>query len=271
MAEAVTGAGHRRTGVPCQDAHASVALPGVALTGGALVAAVADGAGSVPFGGDGARLASQAAVAAAASVAAELATPGSAGAALSEGDGAVVTDDVLRTILVGALASARAALEAEALRARCDMRDLATTLIVAIAGDTAVAAAQVGDGAVIVRDEGGALHALTTPRHGEFINETMFLTAPDALETAQYGLWRGAATHLAVISDGLQMLALVMPGAEPHAPFFAPVFAFASGATSALDAAAADAAAAQLRAFLSGPRVGARTDDDVTLLLGVRP
>lgn len=109
LAESVTGAGHRRTGVPCQDAHASVALPGVALTGGALVAAVADGAGSVPFGGDGARLASQAAVAAAASVAAELATPGSAGAALSEGDDAVVTDDVLRTILVGALASARGA------------------------------------------------------------------------------------------------------------------------------------------------------------------
>ena len=57
------------------------------------------------------------------------------------------------------------------------------------------------------------------------------------------------------------MLALKMPEATPHAPFFSPLFRFM--------AQVADEAAAkeQLEAFRCSERVRERTDDDLTLLL----
>jgi hypothetical protein len=108
------------------------------------------------------------------------------------------------------------------------------------------------------------LRAVTTPRPGEYINETTFLSSPDALESAQWGVFHGRATHVAAFSDGLQMLALDMPAGTPHQPFFAPFLRFASEAQSGSDATDA------LVSFLAGSRITARTDDDVTLLLAAR-
>jgi hypothetical protein len=163
--------------------------------------------------------------------------------------------------LVGA---ARAALGAAAAQRGAAIGDLATTIITVVADHELVAAAQVGDGAAVVRDADGGLVALTTPRNGEYANETTFLSAPGALDSAQCALRRGGATHVAALSDGLQMLALAMPSGAPHAPFFTPLFRFASETADGREA------GAQLRAFLAGPRVTARTDDDVTLLLAAR-
>ena len=92
----------------------------------------------------------------------------------------------------------------------------------------------------------------------------MFLTSPGAVDAAQRAAWRGSARHLAVFTDGLQGLALKHPARTPHEPFFAPLFAFAAEARDAHDA------EAQLAAFLSGPRVTARSDDDITLVLATR-
>ena len=67
-----------------------------------------------------------------------------------------------------------------------------------------------------------------------------------------------------MFTDGLQGLALKLPARTPHEPFFAPLFAFAADAGGAGDA------QAQLASFLSGPRVAARSDDDITLVLATR-
>jgi len=143
-------------------------------------------------------------------------------------------------------------------------RALATTLILLVATPVLVAAAQVGDGAVVVGDGGSDLIALTTPQSGEYLNETTFLTAPDALDTAQINVWHGVPGYVAAFSDGLQMLALQMPAGTPHAPFFVPLFQFVARLT---DAAAAQE---QLTAFLRSPRLRTRVDDDVTLLIAAR-
>ena len=71
----------------------------------------------------------------------------------------------------------------------------------------------------------------------------------------------GPATRVALLTDGLQMLALKMPGREPHLPFFDPLFRFAAGEADTA------AAAERLAAFLAGPRVSARADDDLTLVI----
>jgi hypothetical protein len=222
----VQGTRHLREGMPCQDAHAWRVL-----ADGRVALAVADGAGSAPHAAAGSAAAVRAAVDAVA-----------AGASPAD-----------------ALAAALAAVEEEARRLGAAPRALATTLIVAAADAGGVAAAQVGDGALVV-DDGGGMRALTLPVTGEFANETVFLTTPGALQDAQHARWAGRPLHLAAFSDGVQALALRRPDHAPHAPFFAPLFRFA----------AATPDAGELAAFLAGPRVTARADDDLTLLLAVR-
>jgi hypothetical protein len=84
----------------------------------------------------------------------------------------------------------------------------------------------VGDGAAVVGDADNKIIALTTPQSGEYINETIFLTSPDYLSAVQFAFRRCDVSSVAVLSDGLQMLALQMPGGNPHEPFFAPLFRF---------------------------------------------
>ncbi|HEX2204420.1 MAG TPA: protein phosphatase 2C domain-containing protein, partial [Longimicrobium sp.] len=57
LAASVRGTSHERSGTPCQDAHGWVVTPG-----GALAAAVSDGAGSSPRSDEGARWAVDAAL-----------------------------------------------------------------------------------------------------------------------------------------------------------------------------------------------------------------
>ena len=215
-----------------------------------LVAAVADGAGSAPLAEVGAVVSSRAAVE---SACAQLA----AGLVPDDEDG-------WHGLLSLTCSDARAAVEQEAARRSVSPRDLASTLIVVVAAPGLVAAAQVGDGAAVAADPAGGLTALTAPDTGEYLNETTFLISPGALEGLQLRLWRGDVAHVALFSDGLEMLALKMPEGTPHGPFFAPLFRFVGGMADT------EAAGTELAAFLGSARVRQRTDDDVTLLLAAR-
>lgn len=238
-AASVQGAAHLRAGVPCQDAHRWSALPD-----GRLVAAVADGAGSAPHAEAGARAAADAVVR----------SVRDALAAEPHADPAAVLERAFRAALD--------AVEAEAEGRGVDPSGLATTLAAAVAGPERVVAAQVGDGAVVVRGRDGTLHVAgaAAPR-GEYLNETVFLTSPGALESLRAGALEIAPSHLALLTDGLQLLALRMPGYTPHAPFFEPLFRFAA------EEADPERASERLGAYLAGPRISERADDDLTLLL----
>ena len=248
-AASVRGSSHERTGQPCQDAHRSVVLPD-----GTLVVAVADGAGSARLAEVGATVAVRAAVEFCSTAVAKRINH-----SVREND-----DEKCKALLSEAVSTARAAVEAEAAARGAASRDLASTLIVALARPGLVAAAQIGDGAVIVVEAGGGTFAVTKPSSGEYLNETTFLISPGADEQLQLGVWRGAVTSLAAFSDGLQMLALQMPSGAPHAPFFAPLFRFLANQpdeTKACDT---------LSDFLRSPRLRERSDDDLTLVLAVR-
>ena len=240
LGASVRGTSHARSELPCQDAHAWKRLPGCAVA-----LAVADGAGSAAHAEAGARAAARAAVDSLVSSA----------PAVAGGDWTAALDHALGAALV--------AVEDEAKARQVEIRELNTTLIACVVTADSVTAAQVGDGAVIVSD-GGEMRALTAPTSGEFANETVFLTSAGAVDAAQRAAWRGPARHLAVFTDGLQGLALKHPARTPHEPFFAPLFAFAAEAGDARDA------EEQLAAFLAGPRVTARSDDDLTLVLVTR-
>lgn len=213
-----------------------------------LLVALADGAGSAPHGGLGADLATRAALGTMARHCADRTRRSQWQAT--------------REALAEALQAARGALEQEAWTAGFPLRHLATTLLVVLATPEGVAAAQIGDGAVVhgnARQEQWS--CLTRPMAGEYLNETVFLTSEDALDHAQIEHREQPVRELAVFSDGLQMLALDMGKGAPHPPFFRPVFAWLARAGDLVQA------GRDLQAFLSSPRVTERTDDDVSLCL----
>lgn len=238
----VAGSSHEKEGLPCQDA-VKWAIP----ESNVLVAAVADGAGSARFGEIGSKIAVENAM--------EYVTTENRLPAPSE------DDLVWHSFLTAILQSIRTAIAREAEGRRTNLSDLATTVIVTIATPEIVSVAQIGDGAAIVMDREGGISAITIPQIGEYINETNFITMPDALYKAQVLVHRGCITHLALMSDGLQMLALEMPDFVPYTNFFLPLFRFVSGPNDDADA------QSQMFALLRSSRVRERTDDDLTLLV----
>ncbi len=242
LAASVRGASHERTRQPCQDALVwRVCKPGC------LCAAVADGAGSAPLAEVGSSIAARAACDSLETFLAHAPAP--------------PDEPALRKALEGAMAAARKALEDEAKKRECPLRDLATTLCLLVAGPRLAGAAQIGDGAVLAGERTPDLATLTRPASGEYLNETVFLTADDALAQVQYTVRPGAFRQAALFSDGLQMLALKLPDGAPHAPFFTPLFQYLAAAEDLAHA------GGQLQAFLQSPRITQRTDDDLTLLL----
>ncbi|HEY9801823.1 MAG TPA: PP2C family serine/threonine-protein phosphatase [Leptolyngbyaceae cyanobacterium] len=243
VAASVCGTSHIKNKQLCQDAHHWQLLPG-----NVLVAAAADGAGSASQGKVGAMVAVETAI---------------ENLSLKEITRKSLTDDeAVQLLLTDALLAAKKAVEDEAAACKQQPQDLATTLIIAIASPEMVAAVQVGDGTAVAKDRAGNLLALTLPDNGEYINETTFLTSPGALDTAQMRLWREAIVNVALLTDGLQMLALNMVVGEPHKPFFFPLFDFVKKAEDQAQA------KEQLVKFLGSERITQRTDDDLTLIIG---
>jgi hypothetical protein len=238
-ATSVCGSSHEKLGIPCQDASFWMTQEN-----NILIAAVADGAGSASHSDIGAQIAVQTAV--------------QTLCAKPNLENQLHTD-TFEPILTHALKTALKAIKKEAKTQGIKPRELASTLITLIATPHLVATAQIGDGAAIAQTQKGELIALTTPDSGEYINQTTFLISPNAIQTAQINLWQGSPTHIALFSDGLQMLALQMPYGKPHTPFFSPLFQFIAKAGTT--------AQTQLTSFLQSPRVRERTDDDLTLLL----
>lgn len=288
-AASVCGVSHVKISRPCQDAHDWVTLPG-----GILVAAVADGSGSAALGEVGATLAARAVVEAICQR--WLATPTNSGSSdyptddsgsvenpWNAGPGAKRANDARpeaqggarhtrpsametedwRAVFSEAFSRARDTLVSAAAARDVPEQDLATTLSVVVAWPDGAAAAQIGDGAVVVGDRPETVLALSTPAKGEYLNETVFLTSTGALEDLPVNVWHGPVAHLALLSDGLQMLALQMPAGVPHPPFFAPLFHYLATVGKV------EMAGTDLAAFLGSPRILERADDDLTLLLAV--
>jgi hypothetical protein len=244
VAASVAGVSHEKAGLPCQDAHGFRHV-----SDAVLIAAVADGAGSAALAEVGARLAIEVSLQ---TLERRMQTVSGAKAQVGKED------------LEEALQAVRLALETEAEKRHEPVRELATTLLLAVVSAEQVAVLQIGDGAVIAVNAQQDLVAVTTPPDAEYANATTFVTSPDALEAAQIVVETIPITALALFSDGLQRLALKLPEGTPHAPFFTPLFGFAAGMEEPAQG------AVQLASFLRSPRITERADDDLTLVLAVK-
>jgi len=239
LVESVAGTSHHRTNTPCQDASQCRQFGG---TDGWLAAIVADGAGS----------ASRAEV----------------GAALTcavFADRIEATPDAFcnREGMIGLFTDVHQALVEEADRLGVSPRELACTALVAVIGPATAVFAQLGDGVMVVSD-GSACRTVFWPEPAEYANATDFLTDEHFADALQFVVIDEPIPEVALLTDGLQRLALNFTTCEAHAPFFRPLF---DRLRTAADPAEL---AAPFRAFLDSPRVNERTDDDKTLFLAVR-
>lgn len=147
----------------------------------------------------------------------------------------------------------------------CALRDLACTLIVVISTHNKALCLQVGDGAAVVDLGSGLELALHPMNDGEYANMTHFITQDDSVGVMTVKVFNGGVKRAAVLSDGLQRLALNLANQTPHVPFFDRFFSV-MGQSTLNDL---DGLNAALEAFLNAPVVNERTDDDKSLALAI--
>jgi hypothetical protein len=142
-------------------------------------------------------------------------------------------------------------------------RQLACTLLATLVGDDWAAFAQIGDGVIVFNGDTGYELAFW-PDNGEYANTTRFLTDDDYRKHLRIEIVSRHVTDLAVLTDGLQMLALDFKGARVHDRFFEPLFRTVRNNPNE------EALRTSLMEFMDSKRVNDRTDDDKTLLLATR-
>ncbi len=240
VGESVTGTSHAGRGTPCQDALRYRPFGPAAEW---LVVVVADGAGS---------------------------------AAHSEVGATLVCDELVNRVVtlpsthpfcrewaVELFAGVRNVVVTEAERRAVRPRELACTALLAVIGPDTAAFAQLGDGAIVTGD-GTSYRTAFWPEPTEYANATDFLTDDRFADTIQFATTAEPITELAVLTDGLQRLALDFTARAPHPPFFRPLL------RRLWESADPEPLIEPFRGFLDSPAVNSRTDDDKTLVLAVR-
>jgi serine/threonine protein phosphatase PrpC len=245
LCESVRGVSHETSELPCQDHSLGEWVKAGEET--VLLLACADGAGSAEHAEIGARIACQ-------SMLHEIQEAFSAGIRLSDVDAVMMTSWHRR---------ARELLSAEADLRSTRPREFACTLLTAIVGEQEALFSQIGDGAIVLSED-NSYGAVFWPQSGEYLNTTNFLTDDEFESRLEFRRDQKRVDELALLTDGLQMLALRYADKSVHGPFFQSMFAALRGAD--------DASTLQtpLHDFLTSSSVNRRTDDDKTLILATR-
>jgi hypothetical protein len=233
----VRGTSHARSGQPCQD-HCDAGVVGTIL-----VTACSDGAGSAELSHLGSRCAVERFV--------EEAAP------------TLNDNPPVREAIKLLVERTRAGVLEEASAHGVPARQLACTFLGAIVADTWAAFIQIGDGVVVFDGESGYEHAFW-PDNSEYANTTRFLTDEDYRKHLRIDVVTRRISELAILTDGLQMLALDYAVARAYDRFFAPLF------RTVRNGPGEETLRAALVGFLDSKRVNDRTDDDKTLLIATR-
>lgn len=235
------GTAHAQAGERRQDAcRVLTAEPGF------VIVVACDGAGSAVLGGYGAALATR--------------VLSNRAKNWVSSKGLIPTADALALWV----AEVRLMILASANRLGCVAGDFATTLVMAVSDGTSTVCAHVGDGAIVARRTGSTdLEALSWPHNGDYASTTFFLT--DLNPCLRVGVINGIPLNrLALLTDGIERLALDFAGRVAHRPFFDGIF----GTITVENVAGPDRLLSRrLAAFLDSKTVNARTDDDKTLIL----
>jgi hypothetical protein len=168
--------------------------------------------------------------------------------------------------LADAARSARSAVLARAIEDGCASRDYASTLLVLVATADGGAALQLGDGVIAYSDVDG-WGPLFWPQKGEYANMTHFITDDGAEAEWEIARLTGQEREFALMSDGLENIALNFATRSVHEAFLEALFAPLRAATAIGEATRVSSALEQL---LASPRIAERADDDLTIAIATR-
>ena len=250
VAASVIGTSHEKAGGTCQDANECriYSLPAGEKV---LAAAVADGAGSALYGGEGAAKTCSALLDL---IQQHLSLSGS-------------IEQITRDTAASWIIAIQNLLEEEAKAISRERRDFACTVLGLIVGESSAACFQVGDGVMVLADSQEQTYGhVFWPDRGEYANTTHFVTEDDAVEHLQFASVNRRIVEAALLTDGLQTIALNYQQQIAHEPFFKGLFA----PLRTTDEGHSGELSASLATFLSSPRVNEKTDDDKTLVLASR-
>jgi len=250
VAASVIGTSHEKAGGTCQDANYCQIYPQPAGEN-VLIAAVADGAGSAVCGGQGAASTCRALL----------------GLMVYHLDSGSTVEQIAKDTVQSWVATIQNLLEEEAKAVSLERRDFACTILGLLVGESCAACLQVGDGVIVLADS--AEHAyghVFWPDRGEYANTTHFVTEDDAVEHLQFESVKRRIVEAALLTDGLQAIALNYQQRTAHEPFFKGLFAPLRTA----EAGCSRELSESLAEFLRSPRVNDKTDDDKTLVLASR-
>jgi hypothetical protein len=250
VAASVIGTSHEKAGGTCQDAS-DCQLYSLPTGEKVLAAVVADGAGSAVCGGEGATTTCRALL-------------GLISEHLALGNS---VDQITKDTAASWITTIQTLLDGEAQAVSRERRDFACTVLGLIVGESCAACLQVGDGVMVLADsEEHAYGHVFWPDRGEYANTTHFVTQDDEIEHLQFESVKRRIVEVALLTDGLQTIALNYQQQIAHEPFFKGLFAPLRTAEEGRSQQLAES----LVAFLSSARVNEKTDDDKTLVLASR-
>ncbi len=170
-----------------------------------------------------------------------------------------------REVALNWLAQIQSKLSGIAAEAETSVKEFACTLLIAIVGTESAAFIQVGDGAMVVREEGDdGWSYVFWPQHGEYINSTNFVTSPDAAAAMEFACVNRKVVSISSFSDGIESLVLNYATKTVHDPFFnAMIGPVREVATEGLDHGLSES----LARYLGSDRICERTDDDKSLVI----
>jgi serine/threonine protein phosphatase PrpC len=237
IARSVCGSSHRRLGRGCDDASLLLEI------GKGLVAVVCDGAGSAPLSHEGAFTAAKTVM------------------TWFHRNSLSLADTNWQRQLKRCLGEVVKKVGLRAMEIDAKPEELATTVLVVAAWPWGLVAAQIGDGALIVEHE-GKLTTLLKASHQIAANVTEFVTDSHALSAARFAKWPSKLDAFMAMTDGLENLAIDREE-KPFAPFVEPLLKCVRRCGSK------DTVRREIGSFLSSPTLQQRTDDDVTLAIGL--
>lgn len=238
----VAGHEHQRRGLGCDDAY------GYGTDGEFVVAAVADGAGSVTG------TSAWGAYAACQSVLKHALQPAFIDHYRSSQPADV--QQLLRWLFDGALQ--RVGRQADALG--LDVTLLATTLCVGLADRRLAAFGQIGDG-VIAAEVDGRIESLLAEHKDEYANTTSFLQSAGAFEESFRTSTQTGVTAFALSTDGMSYKITDVASGQAYEPFF----------RGSWQHVRAGAGADQFAALLRGIEDDQTGDDKTMILAALRP
>lgn len=246
------GTSHLRRNTPNQDAVVHQ-LINTSQSQVAIIA-VADGAGSASRSNEGSQIAAQTAV-------------NTMARGIAKRPATAVSKPMSTSLVRNSVKHAKNAVVRYAKEQDIRPRDLASTLIVVMASERLLTAAQIGDGAVVAfNTEDETARTLCHSHTGEHANETTFIVSrsrPHKLAHVGHGDTAEFNT-VALVTDGLENLALNMPEREPFYPFWKPML------TDLSQSEHQESVSKNMLAFINSGRVRERTADDLTIAMAMQ-